>query len=107
MKAHTYSCNDFAEALTRGPFAWPGGYPLFFWGEGLALCFSCACEKKRRVRAAIRRTIAAQRKATRPVIVDQDWLVCGQEINWESTDLTCDNCYEEIECAYPESESAE
>lgn len=107
MKAHTYTCNDFARQLAEGPYTSVGRYPVFFWGEGFALCFGCARDERRRIRAAIRRTLAAQQSATRPVVVDADWLLCGADINWESRDLFCDCCSQPIECAYPESEVAE
>lgn len=107
MKAHTYTCDNFAEHLAHGPYAWPGGYPLFFWGEGFALCFSCAREEVRRIRGAIRRTVAVQAKGTRPTWCDPDRLVCGVEVNWEDASLYCDHCSQVIECAYPESEASE
>lgn len=107
MKAHEYTCNDFAAHLANGPYAWPGGYPLFFWGEGFAMCFGCARDEKRRIRGAIRRAAAVQAKGTRPTWFDPDWLLRGVEVNWEDAQLCCDHCSQVIECAYPESEVAQ
>lgn len=107
MKAHTYTCNDFSRQLAEGPYTSVGSYPVFFWGQGFALCFGCARDERRRIRAAIRRTLAVQENGTVPLVSDPEWLLCGADINWESRDLFCDCCFQPIECAYPESEVAE
>lgn len=82
---------QFKNALKAGPYAWPGGYPLFFiCDDGAALC--CKCAKTEAV--GIMRSI--QQKAR------DGWYVTGQDVNWEDPDLFCDHCNERIESAYAE-----
>ena len=41
---------QFLEALSNGPYAWPGGYPLYFvMGDGAALSFKAASREKERI----------------------------------------------------------
>ena len=83
--------SDFARALNSGPYAWPGGYPLFFvTSDGAALSFDSAKENARTICQAIR---------------DGDhcgWRVVACEVNWEDGNLVCDHSGELIESAYGE-----
>ncbi len=38
---------EFLEVLEKGPYAWPGGYPLYFvMADGEALSFAAAKENR-------------------------------------------------------------
>lgn len=84
--------SDFRAAYRNGPFAWPGGYPLFFvTADGAAISFKGAKKDRRNILEAIR---------------DNDtrsgWRVCAVDVNWEDSDLRCDVTGERIESAYAE-----
>jgi hypothetical protein len=82
---------EFKGALRAGKYAWPGGHPFYFLcRDAAALCFACARKEAR-------------------LIIDSFsgddqywdcWRVVGKDINYEDTDLVCDNCAESIESAY-------
>jgi hypothetical protein len=84
---------DIKAALRNGPYAWPGGYPLYFLTtEGEALSF------------------AAVRKGWREVVRsncdmvggDSSWRIVGVDTNWEDPELFCAETNERIESAYAE-----
>ena len=78
------------EAIRSGPYAWPGGYPMFaIMTDGGALCFDC-------LRSEWREIVDAHKRSD----TTGGWMVEGLDINWESADLTCDHCSKEIESAY-------
>ena len=81
--------SDFGRALKAGPFAWPGGYPVFFvCSDGEALSFQDARENAALICSAIR---------------DRDntgWRVVAAEINWEDGDLYSAHSGRKIEAAY-------
>ena len=82
---------QFLEALDAGPYAWPGGYPVYFiTHDGAALSFE-----------AVREQFA---QVVWDFINDAStgWRVCACEINYENDDLTCDHTGELIESAYGE-----
>jgi hypothetical protein len=86
---------DFGEALKDGPYAWPGGYPLFFvTADGEALAFSTAWEE---------RSIIVQ------ALLNNDqrggWYVIGTDINWEDPELMDDHTGKRIESAYAEDQA--
>ncbi|WP_028165470.1 hypothetical protein [Bradyrhizobium elkanii] len=86
--------SDFRAAFRNGPYAWPGGYPLYFiTADGAALSFKAAKAERRNILEAIR---------------DDDkrsgWRVVAIEINWEDGNLICDHTSERIESAYAEPE---
>jgi hypothetical protein len=88
MKITTPS--EFREALKNGPFAWPGGYPLFFvCDDGEALSFDAAREHAQTICGAIRTQAR------------DGWRVVAAEINWEDESLCCAHTGQLIECAYP------
>jgi hypothetical protein len=81
-------------ALRAGPYAWPGGYPLFFLAsDGAALSFDA-------VRDMFREIVAAHLRPTR----GDGWLIDGVDINWEDASLTCAHTGKLIHCAYGEEE---
>lgn len=73
-----------------------GSYPLFaLTVDGSCLCPSCVREEKDLILGAHENH-------------DKQWQIDAVDVNWESEDLICDNCYELIECAYPsETENQE
>ncbi len=85
----TYTVSDFRRDMRNGPYAWPGGYPLYFvMSDGAAMNFAAARENCRQVLEAIR---------------DQDssgWRIMGVQVNWEDTELVCCHCGEPIPSAY-------
>lgn len=82
------TAQQVAACLRNGQYAWPGGDPLFFiTRDGAALCFECV------------------RKEWRQVVYDflhncsTGWRVEACDVNYESNDLFCDHCSEQIESA--------
>lgn len=83
------SISDFRRAYRNGPYAWPGGYPLFWiTSDGEALAFSVAKTERRNMLEAI---AAHDNSGWRPVAL---------EINYEDNNLYCAHTNEKIECAY-------
>ncbi|HMA20696.1 MAG TPA: hypothetical protein VKO87_07820 [Gemmatimonadaceae bacterium] len=84
------SISDFRRAVRNGPYAWPGGYPLYWiMGDGGACAFEVAKIERRAMLEALR---------------DRDsgsgWLPVALEINYEDTELVCDHTGAKIESAY-------
>lgn len=83
------SISDFRAAVRNGPYAWPGGYPMFFvTSDGAALSFDAVKSERRNVLESIRDH------------ADDGWRVVGVDINWEDPDLICDHTGKRIESAY-------
>ncbi len=83
------SISEFRAAVRHGPYAWPGGYPLFFLcDDGAALCCDCVKAERRQILESIAHN------------QHDGWRVIGQDINWEDDMLLCDNCSDHIESAY-------
>lgn len=75
-------------------YAWPGGYPVFaVMKDGSILCPHCVKENRKLIYID---SIGYSYRS--------GWEIEGSEINWEDIELSCDHCYEEIECAYPDEE---
>jgi hypothetical protein len=84
------SVGDFRKAIRSGPYAWPGGYPVYFiTADGEALSFSAAKAERRNILEAI---------AFKDI--NSGWMICGADINWESNDLFCGHTGKQIESAY-------
>jgi hypothetical protein len=84
---------EFRKAYRNGPYAWPGGYPLFFIAsDGAALSFDAVRQNLKSVLHSI-----AYR-------VNDGWRVVGMEINWEDASLYCEHSGKRIESAYGEDE---
>jgi len=80
---------ELKQTLRAGPFAWPGGYPIFFiTSDGAALSFEA-------VRAEFKPIVHAMRQG-----LDDGWRVIAAEINWEDAQLTCDHTNQRIPSAY-------
>lgn len=66
-------------------WAWPGGYPIYYIdGEGSALCVNCARKEE----------------AEGVEYWGEEKMPKSAEINYEDTELQCEQCYERIESAY-------
>ena len=90
MKIETVS--DFRRAYRQGPYAWPGGYPLYFIAsDGEAISFKSARENRRLILEAI--AYADHRSGFR---------VMWMDINWENPSLFCADTGERIPSAYVE-----
>jgi hypothetical protein len=82
------SISDFRKAM-RHPYAWPGGYPMFFiTDDGEAISFKGAKQELRNILEAIRDKSR------------DGWRVIATDINWECADLYCVVTNERIESAY-------
>jgi len=82
---------DLKNAIRQGPYAWPGGYPLYFTvDDGAALSYKTVKQEYKRILYSVRHK-------------DNDgWRVTGVDVNWEDPDLIDAHTYEPIECAYCE-----
>lgn len=88
------SISDFRKAMRLGPYAWPGGYPMFFvTSYGAALSFSSARYNRRKILESI---------ATN---ASDGWRIVRVDINWEDPDLRCDDTGERIPSAYAEDDA--
>ena len=85
---------QFKDFLRAGPYAWPGGYPMFFiMDDGEPLSFAAACDNVKLILRAIREHSR------------DGWRVAGVDINWEDEALYCAHTGERIESAYGEAQS--
>jgi hypothetical protein len=75
--------------LRAGPYAWPGGYPMFFvTSDGAALSFD-----------SVRAEYAQCARSIRDKLRD-GWRIVACAINYEDTELTCEHSGKPIESAY-------
>ena len=85
------STKEIKETLRQGPFAWPGGYPLFFiTDDGAALSFEAVRENWRLVCDSVRHNSR------------DGWQVVAVEVNYEDPALYCEHTGKRIESAYAE-----
>ena len=83
------SAHSLKAALRAGPYAWPGGYPVYFvTNGGCALSFKSVLS-----RLCLELASVAEGDPDRIVAVD---------VNWEDSYLYCDHSGERIESAYAE-----
>ena len=93
MKIETIS--DFRTAIRNGPYAWPGGYPLYFiTADGSVLSFEAAKSERRAILEAI------YNNPGQYTYTDGEWLVVAVDVNWEDPQLYCDHSNEHIPSAY-------
>jgi hypothetical protein len=86
---------EIKTALRNGPYAWPGGYPLFFIStEGDALSFEAVRKNWREV---CRSHLNMQGG-------ESNWHLISCEANWEDPNLICAETNERIPSAYAEPE---
>lgn len=85
--------SDFRAAMRNGPFAWPGGYPLYFiTDDGAALSFKAVKENLRLIIDSVANDL------------NDGWKVVGVDVNWEDSDLFCEHTGQPIPSAYGEIE---
>jgi hypothetical protein len=91
--------SELKAALRSGPYAWPGGYPIYFvMCDGEAMAFSA-------VRAEFRRICREYFDAEKPgAWRDSGWLPAACDVNWEDGELYCAHTNQRIESAYAEPE---
>jgi hypothetical protein len=88
-RSNIKSVADLKAALRYGPYALPGGYPLYFiCDDGAALSFAAVRQKFRQIADAIQQNDRS------------GWRVVACEVNYEDTDLYCEHTGERIESAY-------
>ena len=82
--------HELKQALRAGPYAWPGGYPLYFLAaDGSALSFE-----------AVRMEIKQVLRALHHPGTDRDWQIISVNVNWEDEYLFCAHTGQPIPCAY-------
>lgn len=87
---------DLKATLRNGPYAWPGGYPLYFiTSDGAALSFESVQKEFRLIVDSIQTG------------TNDGWRVVGCDINYEDSELYCDHSGERIESAYGNDENEE
>ena len=83
---------DLRAAVREGPYAWPGGYPLYAVAQdGEALCFDCLRTEYRQILWAVKNEDK-----------HSGWRIIGIDTNWEDPSLRCTHCSKLIESAYGE-----
>lgn len=87
---------EFKATLRAGPYAWPGGYPLFLiTSDGATISFEGARKKFRSIVASIRANAS------------DGWRVVGCDINYEDASMYCEVTGNRIESAYAEDDAKE
>jgi hypothetical protein len=72
-------------------YAWPGGYPLYYLtSDGGVLCPACVTKERQQIF-----------RSTHEHAHD-GWAVEAVDVNYEDSELYCDNCNKRIESAYAE-----
>jgi hypothetical protein len=80
---------ELKDAIRNGPYAWPGGYPVYFiTSDGAALAFSTVKKNFNRIIRSIKDKD------------DDGWRVVAADINWEDEELYDDHTGKKIESAY-------
>lgn len=98
MNHTTITPREFAQYLASGPFAWPGGYPIYFiTADGAALSFEAAKANARPIFQAIRNPGG---------FTAYGWRVIAADVNWEDPALYCDHTGARIPSAYAEDSAA-
>jgi hypothetical protein len=90
-RTHTRITNthELRATLRAGPWAWPGGYPMYFIAsDGAALSFE-----------AVRENYAQCARSLREHSND-GWRIEACDINWEDPDLMCEHTGKPIQSAY-------
>jgi len=83
------SISDFRKAVRNGPYAWPGGYPLYWLMDDGASCAFEVCKMERRNMLE-----ALANKS------NDGWRPIALEVNWEDGEMFCAHTGEQIESAY-------
>jgi len=92
-KMEINNTKELKNAIRNGPYAWPGGYPLYFiTSDGAALSFDAVRSEYRQVINSIRHRM------------NDGWRVVAVDINYEDSGLYCDHTGQRIQCAYGDDE---
>lgn len=92
---------DFNKALEIGPYAWPGGYPLYFiTADGGVLSWQAAIDEQALIRDSI---IDYPFNGDQMPHFTDGWRVVALEINYEDDNLYCDHTGNKIESAYEDN----
>ncbi len=79
--------DSFSGKVVPSSFAWPGGYPIFYFVQEFGTRYANEC------------TFCPD---CIPKYLGSDDVVVAAEINWEDPDLSCESCGKRIESAYAE-----
>lgn len=94
---------DFNKALAIGPYAWPGGYPLYFiTADGGVLSWQAAIDEQALIRDSIIENPIEDSLCGDSLVCDNGdgWRIILMEINYEDDNLYCDHTGNKIESAY-------
>lgn len=95
MSVPIKTISDFRKAVRMGPYAWPGGYPVYWiMADGESVAFSVAKAERRNMLEAL----------AHPEKNFDDWRPVALDINWEDGNLICAHTNQRIESAYAEPE---
>ncbi len=87
---------QFRAAVRQGPYAWPGGYPLYaIADDGGLLCWDCLKTQRRLI-------LESLRDRTR-----DGWAVMAVEVLWEGPDECCSHCNAALPTAYGDPDAPE
>ena len=87
---HKPTPGQLSQSTIAEPYAFPGGYPKYaITDDGGTLCKKCCESEQELIRLSFPR---------------DGWYVVAIDINWEDSNLYCDNCNDRIESAYGEDE---
>ena len=85
------NAKELKDAIRNGPYAWPGGYPIYFiTSDGAALSFDAV---KENFKLCLYETKNGNCGG---------WQVIGSDINWEDNNLYCEHTGKKISSAYCE-----
>ena len=85
---------DVKACLRAGPYAWPGGYPLYFvTRDGAALSFDAAMKQFHSVASDFLDDCST------------GWRIVACQVNYEDADLTCDHTGKRIPSAYGDDDN--
>ena len=81
---------ELKKIIRNGPYAWPGGYPIYFIAaDGAALSYEAVRENWRIICLAHRSRD-----------IRSGWYISNWDINWEDSDLYCEHTGKRIQSAY-------
>lgn len=87
--ARITNTHELRATLRNGPYAWPGGYQMYFiTSDGAPLSFDAVRAEYRQVSDAIRAK------------ANDGWRVVAVDINYEDRDLYCAHTNARIPCAH-------
>lgn len=83
------------EIINYGPYAWPGGYPIYFvTADGGVLSWHAVRDELDTIADAMQNYDGSPD--------EKQWTIIGWDINWEDDELFCDHTEKRIPSAYAE-----